>query len=267
MPVSPLTVTADAAAATLSWLTVRVDPHATSRTGWVCCADLSPNDMAGWEAAVADQLARRHGRSDPRTAAGYVLGWYAAVPAMIGGAFFRLARRVPQLGTRDLAFHRAPEGHPDGIALLNESFWCLPSDPAADDPRATTVDDEARLAAVLRAQVRRHADEFLSWYRPGARLPKRALLGAFFDALDTGVSYGGSGWEVLSACAAVLPGGTAEFREATTAFAIVGEDGHPQVTRRRIGCCFHYRVADEICATCPRLARLNRSRTTVASAR
>lgn len=267
MSVSPLVVTAEAATATLAWITVRVDPGAAAEDGWVRCADLTAADIAAWEGAVAEQLVRQHGRSDPQTAASYVLCWYAAVPSLVGGAFFRLARRVPRLGPCDLAFHRAPQGHPDGVALLDERFWCLPSDPATDDPRATTVADEVRLAGVLRAEVRRHADAFLTWYRPGARLPRRSLLGAFFDGLDTGVGCGGTGWEALAACAAVLPGHTAEFRDATTTFAIVGENGLPRLTRRRLCCCFYYRVADELCETCPRLTRSDRNRPTAAPAR
>ena len=73
--------------------------------------------------------------------------------------------------------------------MLDPRFWCLPEDPAADQPDATVVADQAALVAWLRAEVREHAHAFLATLHPAhRRLPRRALLGAFTDGVDTGLS-------------------------------------------------------------------------------
>ena len=113
------------------------------------------------------------------------------MPAELGGALFRLARRVPRLDRDAVAFRLAAEAYPDAYALLDARFWCLPTDPAADHPDATAVADEPALAAVLHAQVRAHADAFLAEHPSRGRLPRRALLGAFTDGVDTGLWLGG----------------------------------------------------------------------------
>ena len=159
--------------------------------GWTRCADVDAEFVTRWEQAVCAQHVREFGRSHPAATAAYVLGWYAGVPAGLGGALYRLARRVPRLDRDAVAFRLAAEAYPDAYALLDARFWCLPTDPAADHPDATPVADEPALAAVLRAQVRAHADAFLAEHPSRRRLPRRALLGAFTDGMDTGLWLGG----------------------------------------------------------------------------
>ncbi len=174
---------------------------------------------------------------------------------------FRLARRVPRLDRASLAFTREPAEHyPHAIALLDPRFWCLPGDADAGHTDATVVADEVALAEVLRAQVRAHADDFLTDFRPSTRLPRRGLLGAFFDGLDTGIWFGGdpgagAADRILAEAATVLPGGTGQFRDASSLYRFTDLRDREHVTRRRMGCCYYFKVAvDELpCATCPRV--------------
>jgi hypothetical protein len=187
----------------------------------------------------------------------------------VAAGFFRHARRVPRLDPASLAFHGEPGNPiPDAYALLDERFWCLPDDPEATHPLATVVPDVDALTATLRAQVRAHADAFLAGYRPGSPLPRRALLGAFFDGLDTGLwcAEDGTTHPTDPATAIlegrrVLPGGTAKFPEPSALSSIV--DGHDRecLARRRVSCCFFYRVSrqgpadrEASCSTRPRTA-------------
>jgi hypothetical protein len=162
-----------------------------------------------WEQAVAAQHVKDFGRSHPTTATGYVLSWYARIPGALGGALFRLARRVSRLDRAAVAFRLGAEAHPEAYALLDTRFWCLPTDPAADHPDATVTPDGAALAAVLRAQVREHADAFLAQHPTRRRLPRRALLGAFTDGVDTGLWLGGDATaeRLLPDAALALPAG------------------------------------------------------------
>lgn len=256
----PLHATAEQADALSEWMTVRAGIPADAE-GWTRCADVDPAFLGAWETQIADDLLREHGRNHPMTISGYALEWYAGIPGQVGGAFFRLARRVPRLDRASLAFAVDPEAHyPVALAVLDDRFWCLPTDPAADHPTATVVEDERALAEVLRSEVRSHADAFLDGYRPRARLPRRSLLGAFADGLDTGIWYGGdpevaAAEQVLGDAVLALPGDTAQFREPSSIYRLTDLRGREHLSRRRIGCCFYFKVSSSglPCSTCPRV--------------
>ncbi|MFC5994874.1 (2Fe-2S)-binding protein [Pseudonocardia hispaniensis] len=239
---------------------------------WTRCSAVDADFLADWERAAAADLLRRYGATHPTTAAAYVLHWYAKIPGAVGAALFRHARRIPRLDRDALAFHRAPDDPaPSGAALLDERFWCLPDDPAAEDPAATVVPDETTLAAVLRSQVRIHADAFLADYGPGVPLPRRARLGAFFDGLDTGIWRAADGGTrcadpaaatmVLGDAALVLPGGTPEFPDASTLHLLHDNRARPWLSRRRVSCCFYFKVSPDgsACTTCPRTPAAERA--------
>ncbi|GAA3236064.1 (2Fe-2S)-binding protein [Pseudonocardia petroleophila] len=253
----PLRATVARLDTAIGWLSLRVGLPADAST-WTLCADVDASYLADWESRMSGAIARTYGRTHPMTTSGFCLDGYAAIPGGVGGAAFRLARRVPRLDRSSLAFSRHPaEHHPDGIALLDPRFWCLPDDPDADHPAATVVDDEAALAAELRRQVRAHADDFLAGYRGGARLPRRGLLGSFYDALDTGVWYGGDPDDpgVVGEGAVVLPGATAQFADASSLHRLVDARDRAHVARRRVGCCYYFKVSEDgrPCSTCPRV--------------
>lgn len=228
---------------------------------WVRCSDVldDPSFVPRWQAEAAAHLREEHATVPAVTPAAYVLSWYAEGPGMVGAVFFHLARRVPRLGPGALAFRRhVEERYAEGFALLDGRFWCLPDDPAADHPDATVLPDVGALAWRLRAEVRAHADAFLAGYVPGARLPRRSLLGSFFDALDGGLWSAGeqTGDEAagLRDAALVLPGRTAEFGGASAMYRFTDVRGREHVSRHRAACCYFYRLsgADHPCFTCPR---------------
>ncbi len=224
--------------------------------GWTRCADVDAEFVTRWEHAVAAQHVREFGRSHPATAAGYVLGWYAGVPAELGGALFRLARRVPRLDRDAIAFRLTDEAHPDAYALLDTRFWCLPTDPAADHPDATAVTGEPALAAVMRAQVREHADAFLAEHPSSGRLSRRAMLGAFTDGVDTGLWLGGDRTpeRLLPDAALALPADPSLLPASTLHVAVDGR-GRRHVDRRTLSCCYYFEIDPDAgpCGTCPRI--------------
>ncbi len=257
-PASPLAGSvADVAAG--CWLDLRVGWPEES-AGWVACSDVGAGFVRSWERSIDAQLLQRHGRSHGLTVSSLALGWYASVPGVVGGAFFRQLNRVPRLDRGALAFARhADEHYPIAAALLDERFWCLPDDPAAADRSATVVPDRDALGAVLRGQIRQHADAALAEWQAGTRLPRRHLLGAFFDGLDTGVWYGGPAQladaaEVIAATRSALPGQTAEFAESSSVRVLTDARGRDHLARQRVSCCYYYKVTDEgrSCTSCPR---------------
>jgi hypothetical protein len=228
--------------------------HGAAGPGWTRCADVDAAFVARWERDVAAEHVREYGRSHASAAAAYVLGWYAGIPAGLGAALFRLDRRVPRLDRGAVAFRLAAQAYPEAYALLDDRFWCLPADPAVDHPSATVVADAAALASVLRAQVRGHADAFLATWIPHGRLPRRALLGAFTDGVDTGLELaGGTDWLPAEA-AVVLPAGPSSLPTSTIVVRVDGR-GRRHVDRTTLSCCYYYKVdpAAGPCGTCPRI--------------
>lgn len=261
----PLQATAERADAARDWLTVAFQPD---REGWLRCADVDAAVIAEWEERAAEVCVKYDGRSHPVTSASYALGWYADIAAALGALCFLLDRRVPRLGRAAVGYRRHPEDHyPDGVALLDPRFWCLPDDPEAAHPDATVVPDEEALGARLRAEIRSHADDFLSGYRPGARLPRRDLLGAFYDGLDVGFWRDGAAVpaaeleEAVAAAGLALPGRTDEFSQGSS-LEVVTDVRVCRLARLRVSCCNYYRVSDvgEECASCPRTSEDERRR-------
>jgi hypothetical protein len=259
----PLRATAERADTAHEWLTIAFGGPPSS--GWLRCSDVDAAVIADWEGQAEAGHLSRFGRTHPMTSTGYVLGWYADIAPSVGAMCFLLDRRVPRLDRPALAFRRADEGYPDAVAVLDPRFWCLPQDPAAGHPDATVVTDEQALGAILRVEVRRHADDFLATYQPAARLPRRNLLGAFFDGLDCGFwlsEHGPASREgVVTTARLVLPGSTMEFPDPSRYYVAVDQARREHLTRRRVSCCHYYKVGtDGACTSCPRTTDAERLR-------
>ncbi|MCP2262274.1 FhuF 2Fe-2S C-terminal domain-containing protein [Streptoalloteichus tenebrarius] len=243
---------------------------AAERARWVRCADLlaEPARFGEWRARLGEWLVAHHDVSEApeRTTAGYVLAWYLQVPALLGATLFHTERRVPSLRPEDLAF-RLAEGrpHPDGIALLDRGFACLPDDPAAGVPGSTVVADEQALAALLRARYVGHAARFVAAFGPTVRFGRRMLWAAATDALDNSAWLAGrvlhdEGGGVANA-ALLLPEAVAPLTSGSTLCAVTDASGRTAWTRRRESCCFHYVLPGaEACVTCPRVTDEERAR-------
>lgn len=233
-------------------------------SAWVRCTDLLAG-LPAWADRIAGWLCHEYGEAPDRVVAGYLLSWYLTVPAQAAALLFHTTRRVPALGPDDLAVRFGAEGpRPAETALLGADFACLADDPAADDPHATPVPDEAALAAVLRGRYAAHAAHFLAATSAALgdriRFGRHTLWAAATDALDgafwrTGQYCGNESAGVVNA-ALVLPTALAPFTSASTLRPADRTDSTGSWTRRRESCCFHYVLRSGLgpCATCPRVA-------------
>lgn len=261
----PLAASVSAVDHAVGWMSFRLlDRPCVDLTG--CEQALSdPDFFTRWRAAVAQRLAERHGAVPERTTAGYVLQWYLGVPAHLGAMLFHSARRVPSLHPTQLAFRLDP-GWVQEVGLRPGPFWCLPGDPAARHPGATTVPDEIELGAVLRREVVAHATRFLRTYAPLVRFGRRTLWAAVTDVLDTGLLLAGRAFGSAQAGAAdarlVLAERTEPLTSASTTCSVIDERGRTHWTRRRGSCCFYYALSgvEHPCATCPRVDDAGRRR-------
>jgi hypothetical protein len=260
---SPLAATVRAAGATPEALR-----HGTPTDGdWLRCADLlaDPAALAGWAERSARWFRSTYGEAPERVVAGHLVGWYLTVPARTGALLFHTARRVPPVGPADLAV-RFADGHPRPaeVAVLADSFTCLPGDPAAGLPGVTVAADEPALAAALRDSYTAHAVAFLRAVGDLAtpalgrlRLGRRTLWATATDVLD------GACWRVGQAlddeaagaanAALLLPAAVPPLTSASTLRPDPVGGGW---TRRRDSCCFQYvlRSGMGTCATCPRVS-------------
>jgi hypothetical protein len=232
--------------------------------GWFRCADLlaRPVLFDEWREVLSSWLTGEHGSAPSQTAASYVMSWYLHVPAYVGALLLHHERRVPSLKPELLAFGLGEDRpHPEGMAVLGDAFYCLPTDPGSVRPEATVVRDERALAGVLRAQYVAHAAQFVRAYAPGTRLGRRTLWAAATDALDNSLWWAGrqggtqdaEGAGVADA-ALVLDERHRPLTSASTLRLTDGPDGHREWARRRESCCFSYLLPGEAeCGECPRV--------------
>lgn len=235
--------------------------------GWHRCEDLlaGPDGFAAWHAELKGWLHEQYDQSPDRTAAGYIRAWYLQVPGFLAAVLFHHERRVPSLRPQDLALQIAEDGrpHPVAIALRAGEFACLPDDPAAGTPAATVVQSEHALAALLRARFAGHAARFAAAFHPPVRFGPHTIWGAATDALDVSLwnagRFGGDEGAGVADAALVLPEALAPFTSGSTLHTTCdGDDAgtsHPEWTRRKEACCFHYLIdgGSGACTSCPRV--------------
>ncbi|MEC3982203.1 (2Fe-2S)-binding protein [Amycolatopsis sp. H20-H5] len=236
--------------------------------GWLRCSDLlaEPVGFEHWRKQLSEWLNDQYRAAPARTAASYVMSWYLHVPAHVGALLFHHERRVPSLRPEELAFSLGGDRpHPEGMAVLGDAFYCLPTDPGSTRPEATIVRDEHALAAVLRAHYIAHAARFVRAYAPGSRLGKRMLWAAATDALDNSLWWAGKqagtaegeGAGVADA-SLVLESRFPPLTAPSTLRMETGADGHREWNRRRESCCFSYLLPQEAeCDGCPRTCPKN----------
>lgn len=231
--------------------------------GWVGCGELldKPDRLVGWRARLGDWLAARYPDVPERVTASWILSWYLHVPAHAGAMLLHHERRVPSLDPAGLAFRIGEDRpHPEAIAVLDDKYYCLPSDPGSARPEAVVVRDERTLAEVLRTRFVAHANRFIHVYGPRTRLGRRQLWAAATDALDNALwSAGRLGGTPEAEGAAVADAALvleSRFPPLTSASKLrleTGTDGHREWTRNRESCCFSYLLSGEPeCQGCPR---------------
>jgi len=251
--------------AAVSWTTLQ--PHPDLQPGWVLCSDLlaGPERFRAWQQEVADAYAA--GDDDGLlTGQGLVLDWYLAAITLPAAGVFHLDRRGLDLSPEQLRVRFGAGGSTlVATAVGSPGFTCLPDDPAATEPGATVVADPAALARSVRDAVVAHAERLVAAYSPTTRIGAHGLWGAVTDALDVGCMTGGwaSGDMVRAAADArlLLGDGVTPLVGGSSLHEIDDSHGRRHWTRRRVSCCFLYRVPGvQACVTCPRVSDDERRR-------
>ena len=145
---------------------------------------------------LGEWLLARHGAAAKRTTAGYIMSSCLHVPAYVGALLLHHEGRLPSLRPDELAFRLCDDRpRPEGVAVLGDGFYCLPSDPGSGRPEATVVPDERALAAVLRAHYIAHAARLRERVRAGQQAGHaRALGGRDGRARQFFLVGGQAGW-------------------------------------------------------------------------
>jgi len=191
--------------------------------------------------------------------AGYVLGWYAFLPGLLGGRCFARARRVPRLDAGALAFRRDADHWPDAVALLDERFWCLPSDeaPATRRPSSSPTRPSWPVCCAPRCAPTPTPSSPATARAPGC--PVMACLArsstASTRACAAATPPGRTpALPALADTARVLPGGTPEFADASTVGLLTDDHGRTHLIRTRVSCCYYDKLPGDhvACFGCPR---------------
>jgi ferric iron reductase protein FhuF len=249
----PLTATLD-----------RVAPLADSEL--VFGATLGAPDGPGWHPATA--LARggpaldgalsafRAALGTPRADVAASLWLEAYVAALAGPAVALLVldARLPDLDAAQVAVRLDEEARPDRIALVEGRFLALADDPAAADPRAVALGDDAALASVLHAALVAHLGPLVRALQDRSGRPGRALWRSATDVVAGAFLFGG---EVLGLREAGMAwgrrvvGGPAPLH-GPPGYEVQVHHGIALPMRVREGCCLGWRVPGaRTCTTCP----------------
>ncbi|MFI9309704.1 (2Fe-2S)-binding protein [Streptomyces triculaminicus] len=230
--------------------------------GWVTATGLAAGggELDAYLAWDEAQVLRDYGlRARPDVVASFGLHRYAWHVCLLFTLPWFLDRRVPRLPGRAVSLHRA-----DGrITADAGEFSCLPGDPAASHPRATTVADDESLRRELRTAVAAHLSPVLEAFGPRMRRGPRALWGMATDETAEGLWHLGRllGEEERARreLELLLPGATAPYVGSAAFRELTGPGGRTFPTRDRASCCFFYTLRPEdACITCPRTADADR---------
>ncbi|MDX6316594.1 MAG: hypothetical protein QOF44_6058 [Streptomyces sp.] len=260
-PVSPLTGAYERLGTAFPGLRVSEEAPRTDE-GWVTARELADGGPAldaflAWDDA---QIIADHGRRGrPDVVASFGLHRYAWPACLLFTVPWFLHRRVPRLTADDVSFHRT-EGR---MTVRPRGFACLPGDPAAALPDATTVPTPEALRAELRAAVAEHLAPVLDGFRSRTRRGPRALWGMATDEITEGLWYLGHllGEEdrAVAELGLLLPGHTQPYAGGAGFRDLAGAGGAALRTRDRISCCLVYTLPGaETCVTCPRTCESDR---------
>jgi hypothetical protein len=253
------------------WLTASTGPPDSA---WLRCSDVlsNPDVLAEWDQALAHQLPLLFGPSDDTDLVRWVrlVEWYLSIPATLAATGFTALRRVPNIRPGALAFRTAPGyPYPHAVRLLDRSFWCLPSDEAADHPDARVVADQSALANLVRERLGEHAVALFAAMPFDVQLGNHQRWGLLTDVLDKAVWTTGVWQRRLPDAvesARVLLGNARDqrlpLRAGSTLYEFVDDRGRTQWARNRVTCCYNFRLPgmrDQLCFTCPRTSQESRS--------
>ena len=243
-------------------LNLSAQPGVPSEPGWTSAADLmGTNDehfgellrlvsrqYATGEWAVVGTLFLR----------GYL--WRILVPSVAG---LLTERRLPDLEPENVALSFDERGAAAGLAF-GHRFAVLEGDPGAASPGATVLAGEGEMLELLgEGLAGGHLPGlFFALRRYGVRRAKRALWGVSADILAEAFTWAGS--------ALGREGEARDFAERAldgfphlpgkTNFFVLEQDGVREWTRTRNACCLYYKIGGEVCSTCPRIPKRERSR-------
>ena len=253
------------------WLAASSGPADSS---WLLCsaALTDPGVLAEWDQVLADQIPLLFGPSGDTDVVRWVrlVEWYLSIPATLAAIGFTALRRVPDLRPGALAFRTAPGyPYPYAVRLLDRSFWCLPTDEAAEHPDAHVVADESALASLARDRLGEHAMALFAAMPFDVQLGSHQRWGLLTDVLDKAVWTTGVWQRRLPDAvesARVLLGAAHEprppLRAGSTLYELVDERGRTQWARNRVTCCYNFRLPgmrEQLCFTCPQTSQQSRS--------
>jgi hypothetical protein len=237
-------------------------PGVPDRPGWVTAAELAS------DRDLLDRLLGRVGRAygtEDRAVTGtlFLRDYLWRILAPVVGALL-IERRLPRLGSGDVALRFDAGGSAFGLAFVNAGFAALAADPDAGHPDASVLPSEGDLLAWLRDQLAdAHLPNLLEALRDlRIRRGMRALWGVSVDACADAFLYVGRDLgreDEARALAERLLAGPAPLSGPTN-FFVLEHDGGSEPTRTRDVCCLYYKIGDRACFTCPRTTNEERLR-------
>lgn len=197
-----------------------------------------------------------------RDAALFMVGTYAW---SVGGpaiACYVLSRRVPDVSPENVALTFDGDGGLSEVSLRSERFAVLPSDPAADHPKALVLDDEAAMLVWMREKLVAGVEPLIGAVRNRARLSRRAAWRGVTDYVSSAflmVARDTKDQARYAADAEAFVTDPGSPLRGSTRFFIVENRDHRGAYLTRGACCQAYKKPGyDNCDSCPMLTQEER---------
>ncbi|MFP4322948.1 MAG: IucA/IucC family C-terminal-domain containing protein [Anaerolineales bacterium] len=234
-------------------------------SGYFPVADLTTGTTSHLEAELARQ-GQGYPEMDVRTQAAFFVNEYAWYLAMATAAPLLSHQRAPDVAPENVALRISRyTWHEDGasgeaerydVRFRSGRFACLASDPAANHPDATSLQDTDALLAWLRGRIETHFAPLIARVHAISHLSQSALWRLVADAyagqaLNVG-KHTGQVERAQTLGLALIKADKSPLSNPQTGYITLTCAGYTDTFRERGGCCRYYTVAEDgdKCGTC-----------------
>lgn len=169
-------------------------------------------------------------------------------------ASYYLDQRVPDLSPQNLMWRFSEEGFIEAVALRENSFYALPTDPDAEFA-SRVVPTMNELRQLLRADVDAHMEIVTPVLKGSSGIGKKALWGMVADRIAGMVIYLTELTSQVQLCESEVQawiGVEGSQLRGKTGVIWLEHHGDPHPFLQRGVCCLSYKVAEYgYCSTCP----------------
>ncbi len=234
-------------------------------SAWLPATEIACAHSPQWQKYLGESIAQS-GLTDKRLHGYGLFNGHTWLMTTAAVACYLLDRRVPDLNPAHVRFGEVPhDGHNlTVLRFAQPHFFCLPTDPHAQHPDATVLQDESELRAMFHRQIETHYPPVMqalyemSGYGPKAMWAQTSdnVINVLVGHVERSGQH--SQLDALLAQFAKVGGSPLNMRNGV--LCVMHKD-KTKLMIDRASCCNWYRWPEakgEMCMSCPRYSRAQR---------